>query len=154
MKDKSILTSTQERPVLLTGATRNNLNIDLIRKTAAASLPKKHRTDEGILTVQAYFEDVRPKDPVEGMVHGQLYAMHAHAMELMADAQKTMSIDVKDQYLKMANRLIKTFNASLEGLGRIKRGGRQTIRVENVHVSDGGQAIVGGNFKPENDRGC
>ena len=154
MTDKSVLNSTQERPALLTGATRNNLNIDLIRKTAAASLPKKHRTDEGILTVQAYFEDVRPLDPIEGMVHGQLYAMHAHAMELMGDAQKTMSMDVKDQYLKMANRLIKTFNASLEALGRIKRGGRQTIRVENVHVSDGGQAIVGGNFKPENDRGC
>ena len=153
MTDKSVLNSTQERSVLLTGATRNNLNIDLIRKTAAASLPKKRRTDEGILTVQAYFEDVRPEDPVEGMVHGQLYAMHAHAMELMGDAQKTMSMDVKDQYLKMANRLIKTFNASLEALGRIKRGGRQTIRVENVHVSDGGQAIVGGNFKPENDRG-
>jgi len=153
MTDKSVLKSTQERPVLLTGATRNNLNIDLIRKTAAASLPKKHRTDEGILTVQAYFEDARPADPVEGMVYGQLYAMHAHAMELMADAQKTMSVDAKDQYLKMANRLIKTFNASLDALGKVKRGGRQTIRVENVHVSDGGQAIVGGNFKPGRDRG-
>lgn len=150
MTDSTTMTdakhSTSKRSVLLTGATWNNLNIDYLRKAAGASLPTKNRSDEGILTVQAYFEDVRPADPVEGMVYGQLYATHAHAMELMADAQKTVSIDAKDQYLKMANRLIKTFNASLDALGRLKRGGKQTIRVESVNVNDGGQAIVGGNF--------
>lgn len=153
MTDQNNPTETGKRQALLTGATRDSLNVDLVRKAASASLPKKQRTDAGILTVQSYFEDVRPADPMEGMIHSQIYALHAHAMELMSDAQKTMSVDVKDQYLKMANRLIKTFNASIEALGRFKRGGRQTIRVENVHVSDGGQAIVGGNFKPESDRG-
>jgi hypothetical protein len=39
--------------------------------------------------------------------------------------------------------LLRTFTAQTEALAKIKRGGEQTVRVEDVHVYSGGQAIVG-----------
>ncbi len=131
----------------VTGKGSEELNRDFLRKAAEGSLPKKNRDEKHVQILKSYFEVMNPDDPVEGMVYGQLYALNAHAMELMNDANKTISVDAKDQYLKMANRLLKTFNASLEALGRYKRQGRQTVRVEKVVVGDGGQAIVGGNFE-------
>ena len=138
---------SQENRMLVTGTGSEGLNRDLLCKIAGASLPKKDRDEKSVQALKSYFEELKPENPVEGMVYGQLYALNAHALELMNDANKTISVDAKDQYLKMANRLLKTFNASLEALGRYKRQGKQTVRVEKVVVGDGGQAIVGGNFE-------
>lgn len=139
--------SNKKSGMLVTGTGSEGLNRDLLYKIAGASLPKKDRDEKSVQALKSYFEALGPEDPVEGMVYGQLYALNAHALELMNDANKTISVDAKDQYLKMANRLLKTFNASLEALGRYKRQGKQTVRVEKVVVGDGGQAIVGGNFE-------
>ena len=35
------------------------------------------------------------------------------------------------------------FAAQVEALRRLKNGGSQFVRVEHVHVNDGGQAIIG-----------
>ena len=139
--------SNKKSGMLVTGTGSEGLNRDLLYKIAGASLPKKDRDEKSVQALKSYFEALGPEDPVEGMVYGQLYALNAHALELMNDANKTISVDAKDQYLKMANRLLKTFNASLEALGRYKRQGTQTVRVEKVVVGDGGQAIVGGKFE-------
>jgi hypothetical protein len=77
------------------------------------------------------------------MVFAQIFALHSHAMDLMDNAQKALSIDCKQQYLSLANRIVKTFNNSLEAFGKFKRQGVQVVRVETVNVNDGGQAIVG-----------
>jgi len=142
-----VVDSNKKSGMLVTGTGSEGLNRDLLFKVAGASLPKKDRDEKSVQALKSYFEALGPEDPVEGMVYGQLYALNAHALELMNDANKTISVDAKDQYLKMANRLLKTFNASLEALGRYKRQGKQTVRVEKVVVGDGGQAIVGGNFE-------
>jgi hypothetical protein len=42
-----------------------------------------------------------------------------------------------------AGRLSRTFAVLVETLRRLRGGGDQHIRVEHVHVHDGGQAIVG-----------
>jgi hypothetical protein len=41
------------------------------------------------------------------------------------------------------NKLARTFNLQLEALKRLRSGGEQKVRVEHVHVHEGGQAIVG-----------
>jgi hypothetical protein len=43
----------------------------------------------------------------------------------------------------MAVKLLRTFTAQTEALAKLRRGGEQTVRVEHVHVYEGGQAIVG-----------
>lgn len=44
---------------------------------------------------------------------------------------------------RMTTKLLLAFAGHVELLDKLKRGGRQTVRVENVHVHAGGQAVVG-----------
>jgi hypothetical protein len=42
-----------------------------------------------------------------------------------------------------ASRLLRAYATQLEALGRLRNGGSQFVRVEHVHVNDGGQAVIG-----------
>ena len=42
-----------------------------------------------------------------------------------------------------AARLLRAYAAQVEALRRLRNGGSQTVRVEHVHVNEGGQAIIG-----------
>ena len=42
-----------------------------------------------------------------------------------------------------AARLLRTYSTQVEALRRLRNGGSQFVRVEHVHVNEGGQAIVG-----------
>ena len=42
-----------------------------------------------------------------------------------------------------AARLMRAYSVQVETLRRLRHGGDQYVRVEHVHVNDGGQAIVG-----------
>jgi len=42
-----------------------------------------------------------------------------------------------------AARLLKAFATQVEALRRLRNGGSQFVRVEQVHINEGGQAIVG-----------
>ena len=43
-----------------------------------------------------------------------------------------------------AARLMRTYQESMLTLQKIRTGGRQTMVVQHVHVTDGGQAVVAG----------
>ncbi len=42
-----------------------------------------------------------------------------------------------------AARLLRAYATQVEALRRLRNGGSQTLRVEHVHVHDGGQAVIG-----------
>jgi hypothetical protein len=42
-----------------------------------------------------------------------------------------------------AARLLRTYAIQVEALRRLRNGGSQFVRVEHVHVNDGGQAVIG-----------
>jgi len=46
-----------------------------------------------------------------------------------------------------AARLLRAYAMQMEVLRRLRHGGHQYLRVEHVHVNDGGQAVIG-NVKP------
>ena len=48
-----------------------------------------------------------------------------------------------------AARLLKAYAMQVEVLRRCRHGGHQFVRVEHVHVNDGGQAIIGNVKRPE-----
>ncbi len=48
-----------------------------------------------------------------------------------------------------AARLLRAYSTQVEVLRRLRHGGNQYVRVEHVHVNDGGQAVIG-NVKPAN----
>ncbi len=47
-----------------------------------------------------------------------------------------------------AARLMRAYATQVEVLRRLRNGGQQFVRVEHVHVTDGGQAVIG-NVKKE-----
>lgn len=42
-----------------------------------------------------------------------------------------------------AARLMRAYATQVETLRRLRNGGSQVVRVEHVHVNDGGQALIG-----------
>jgi len=44
---------------------------------------------------------------------------------------------------------MRTYATQVEVLRRLRNGGQQFVRVEHVHVNDGGQAVIGNVKKPD-----
>ena len=47
-----------------------------------------------------------------------------------------------------AARLLRAYATQVEALRRLRNGNSQTVRVEHVHVNEGGQALIGNVRKP------
>ena len=87
---------------------------------------------------------IAPRDEIEGMLASQMVACHHAAMECYRRAMiGEQPFTARAQNLNAANKLGRTYAALLEALNRHRGKGQQTVRVEHVHVHDGGQAIVG-----------
>ena len=50
-----------------------------------------------------------------------------------------------------AARLMRAYSEPVETLRRLRHGGNQYVRVEHVHVNDGGQAVIG-NVRTRDDK--
>src|SRR5437763_16310781 len=48
-----------------------------------------------------------------------------------------------------ASRLLRAYATPVEALRRLRNGGSQFVRVEHVHVNEGGQAVIGNVNSPE-----
>ena len=46
-------------------------------------------------------------------------------------------------FASAAARLMRAYATQVEVLRRLRNGGQQVVRVEHVHVNDGGQAVIG-----------
>ena len=73
----------------------------------------------------------------------QMASLHANAMYLMAAALENSAHSTSKAMLSQANKLMRSFALHVETYERLKRGGQQRIKVDHVHVHEGGQAIVG-----------
>lgn len=91
----------------------------------------------------AAVEAVRPDNEVEGMLAVQMAATHQAAMASLGKAVQAGVPEVAEAMGNLANKLMRTYTMQVEALAKLRRGGEQTVRVEHVHVYDGGQAIVG-----------
>ena len=52
-------------------------------------------------------------------------------------------LEHRDSAERTFNKLARTFMGQMEALKRYRSGGEQTVTVQHVNVSEGGQAIVG-----------
>ena len=73
-------------------------------------------------------------------------ACHRVAMKLMSMTLNDTLPPVEVARLSnAAARMMQVYQEGLLTLNRIRTGGRQTVVVQHVRVSDGGQAVVAGN---------
>jgi hypothetical protein len=107
-------------------------------------------------------ESVRAANSLERMLVHQLATAHKVGMQLAAKAgdfassiqswdsharQQLQSIEAARMAAASA-RMMETFQRGLLTLERLRNGGRQTVVVQHVAVSDGGQAVVAGMVTP------
>ena len=92
---------------------------------------------------------MKPNDIFEGMLCGRLWALHNQAMNYMSRAAQpdatTATIDLN---INRATKLMRVHTETLDALNKHRRKGEQRVTVQHVNVSNGGQAIVAGDFTP------
>src|SRR3954447_23251578 len=64
-------------------------------------------------------------------------------MERLLRARHTDSLQRFEANGNMATKFLRTFAVQMETLARVRRGGKQKVVVEHVHVYPGGKAAVG-----------
>jgi len=89
-----------------------------------------------VLDKMARFE---PQDAIEAQLIEEMIETHGMYRQAMYIAMaKENDIDLRRQWMDMANKLSRTYIAQLEGLRKYRTGGEQIVK--HVHVNEGGQA--------------
>lgn len=92
----------------------------------------------------AVVRGIDPRDQMEAMLAAQMGAVHVATMAFARKLNHVENIPQQDSAERAFNKLARTFAMQMEALKRYRTGGHQTVVVQHVTVSDGGQAIVGG----------
>jgi hypothetical protein len=80
---------------------------------------------------------------VEGALVLQMACTHAAAMAVLATFAGVHADRNMVARASAAARLLRAYATQVETLRRLKNGGSQVVRVEHVHVNEGGQAVIG-----------
>lgn len=112
----------------------------LANAAAERGKPLSQTTVNAALAVVAAAE---PANEMEALLAVQMFATHDLSMELMRRAKQADNLRVMAEYGTLATKLSRTMTTQIEALGKLRRGGEQTVRVEHVHVYEGSQAVVG-----------
>ena len=117
--------------------------------TELARLMTVFRDSEGVIDEQAVnaalavIDGMKPQNEVEAMLAVQLAVTHGLAMKFSARLYSGKTIPQQDSAALTLSRLQRAFTTQIDSLSNMRRGGRQKVVVEHVHVYPGGQAIVG-----------
>jgi hypothetical protein len=85
-----------------------------------------------------------PKNETEGALAVQMACTHTAAMAILARVDASLGTERRiTAFGSTAARLMRTYAMQIEVLRRLRSGGQQFVRVEHVHISDGGQAVIG-----------
>jgi hypothetical protein len=91
----------------------------------------------------AVIKGIKPRDQLEAMLAAQMAAVHDAIMAFTRQLANANSILQQDSAERALNKLARTFTTQMETLQRYRNGSEQKVTVQQVSVSDGGQAIVG-----------
>jgi hypothetical protein len=120
-------------------AARSGGEVGNILRNRGEPMPSAEALNAGVAAVAG----IEPQTEQEAMLAVQMVGTHAMAMEMMSLAKQTESVDRMERYGNLATKFLRTYTTQMETLAKLRRGGQQTVRVEHVHVYNGGQAIVG-----------
>lgn len=96
-------------------------------------------------------ESAQAGNSLEKMLCHQMAAMHRAAMKLTA-----RSLDYSSEPVEMARlsnaaaRMMQVYQEAFLALQKIRTGGKQTVVVQHVQVSQGGQAVIAGSMESDN----
>ena len=91
----------------------------------------------------AIVREIAPRDGIERMLSVQMATTHTALIrqgQRLANAEQLPQFEAHERGF---NKLARTFTAQVEALRKHRNGGKQTVTVQHLNVSDGGKAIVG-----------
>jgi hypothetical protein len=137
------------------GTTSNDfVNASLLQLQGAARSPFGTISEIHINGALALIEAAAPKDEIEAALAVQMACTHAAAMAILAKLDSGFGTERRiAAFGSAAARLMRAFATQVEVLRRLRNGGQQYVRVEHVHVADGGQAVIG-NVRTRGDGDC
>ena len=120
------------------------VDASLIQLIAAARLPNSGISEIAVNASLAFIEGAKPQDEVECALVIQMACTHAVAMAVLAKLGGGHGSERRIAALgSAAARLLRAYATQVESLRRLRNGGSQFVRVEHVHVTEGGQAVIG-----------
>jgi hypothetical protein len=129
---------------------------DLVRATASLERLRLAQEVGCVELAQDAAETIQPQNSLERMLAGQLAAAHYMAMKFLAKSEirmnNTPSWQQQEHLMETcrlattAARFVSVFQEGLRTLAKLRTGGKQTVVVQHVYVTDGGQAVVAGDL--------
>ncbi|MFT5725953.1 MAG: hypothetical protein ACI8PB_000069 [Desulforhopalus sp.] len=100
-------------------------------------------TTQRISAILPVLRAINPQDEIEALLATQMVGVHCITMEMMSQVMKSgVSPEQLNNSVNQVTKLTRTFTTQLEALNK-HRGKQQKMRVEHVHVNNGGQAVIG-----------
>lgn len=115
----------------------------LIKHIASATNSGKDVSEDAANFMLSVIRCVEPQDEVEAMLAAQMAATHELTMVSARRLAQAEHPHARDSAERAYNKLARTYTTQMEALKRYRSKAQQTVRVERVSVTDGGQAIVG-----------
>ena len=120
---------------------------------AAARLPNSGICEIAVNASLAFIEGAKPRDEIECALVIQMACTHSAAMAVLSRLGGAAGGDRSVVAMaSAAARLLRAYATQVEALRRLRNGGSQTVRIEHVHVNEGGQAVIG-NLNPNSGSG-
>jgi hypothetical protein len=126
------------------------VNASLLQLQAAARSPYGTISETAMNAALAMISAAAPKDEIEAALTVRMSCTHAVSMAILGKLDSGFGTDRRiSAFASAAARLMRTFAMQVEVRRRLRHGGHQVVRVEHVHVNDGGQAVIGNVKKPD-----
>jgi len=144
--EEQIIDEVLTRPCTALGAqTPEVANRLLVQVGNAMVWPRPGNDGDAVLKGFASLEEMAPQNVTEAMLATQMIATNDAALMFLGRATlEGQNFEAVDANVLRATRLMRLYGAQIEAMQKLKgKSGQQRVRVEHVHVYDGGQAIVG-----------
>jgi hypothetical protein len=115
--------------------------------TAAGGEPNEQQLNFMLSVVKG----IKPRNQEEAMLAAQMAAVHTATMKFSRNLADAEYVEQRDSAERTFNKLTRTFVTLMDALKRYRTGGEQTVTVQQVNVSGGGQAIVGNVTRGQQD---
>jgi hypothetical protein len=126
------------------------VNASLFQIQAACRSPWGGISELSMNAALAMIEAAAPKDEIEAALAVQMACTHTAAMAVLAKLDVAFATERRvAAFGSAAARLMRAYAMQVEILRRLRNGGQQFVRVEHVHIHDGGKAIIGNLKKPD-----
>ena len=120
------------------------VNASLFQIQSASRSPWGGISELSMNAALAMIEAAAPKDEIEGALAVQMACTHTAAMAVLAKLDVAFATEQRiAAFGSAAARLMRAYATQVEVLRRLRNGGQQYVRVEHVHVNEGGQAVIG-----------